>query len=296
MLAKGCYAVPLKMSPSVFRKLAGRLPIRIGIDQTARLLVPALDPIFGNFKIQYVKIGTQTVSIKSEYAQERALAYFFNNIIYKFKMTPLFKLLSDIEFSKNDLFVDVGANFGIYSILAKELGYRVLLFEPEKTCFQFLERNFKPDEVHQIALSNKDGEAEFLISSLLGGSSLVPAVKYKKSTEYVDSYKVTVRSGSTAIKDIVGDVGAVRLIKIDVEGEEENVLEGLLDLIQATNPIVWCEVRGPQSDRSPNSFVRCLSRIKKIGYDCLLYNGREFTPLSEDYNAPQVFDVCFKRS
>jgi FkbM family methyltransferase len=283
---------------SAFRNLVGLLPLKIGIDRGSRLLVPMLDPLFGRFRDLDIRVGQVSLSVRSESSQERALAYFCDNVIYKFKQTPLFKLMTILRGDDNgqNIFIDIGAHFGMYSLLARNLGYKTVLFEPEKTCFAFLERNPSLGEAYQIALSNRDGDSDFFINRSLGGSSLVPTGNDLKVGGHVAKYRVRVRHGANIINEVVEDVSKIRLIKIDVEGEEENVVNGLADLLEITNPVIWCEVRGPTSDRNPNSCFRVKEKFKNLGYGCYRYDGQEIHVFDDHQTVPRVFDLLFSKS
>lgn len=116
-----------------------------------------------------------------------------------------------------DLFVDVGANIGLYTIFATELGATVIAVEPNACnaarIHEHLWRNGRTAEVVQKALADEVGGARI--------------------TDDLDSYNhllVDGRSGGvqvecTTLDDLLGDRVAAG-VKIDVEGSERRVLLG----------------------------------------------------------------------
>jgi FkbM family methyltransferase len=115
-----------------------------------------------------------------------------------------------------DLFVDVGANIGIYTIYMLDLGASVIAFEPDShnagRIREHLALNGYTAEVIERAVSNKPGVVRF--------------------TQGLDSYNHMLISGSagieveaTTLDDVLGD-RYVNGMKIDVEGAERLVLEG----------------------------------------------------------------------
>jgi FkbM family methyltransferase len=294
----GSLAMLLNLTLSAFRNLVGLLPLKVGVDRGSRLLVPILDPLFGRFQEHEIRIRQLNLSVGSESPQERALAYFCPNIIYKFEQTPLSKLMRILhtDDSREDIFIDIGAHFGMYSLLAREIGYRTVLFEPEKACFNFLKKNSALGETYEIALSNRDDDADFFIARSLGASSLVSPGNDWKVGGYVGKCRVRVRHAGTIIKEVVEDVNKIRLIKIDVEGEEDNVVEGLHDLLRTISPVIWCEVRGPTSDRNPNSCFRIKEELRRLGYGCYCYDGGKIRVFGDNERAPRVFDLLFSKS
>lgn len=135
--------------------------------------------------------------------------------------------------------VDVGANHGLYSLLAARANpsARILAIEPnphEATRLrETVERNRVAVEVLELALSDARGEAELSLSG--GLSSIVPA-------NWNGAPRVRVQTAR--LDDVVEE--AVDLLKIDAEGAEAAVLAGGTRTLAARPPIV-CEVTSAQT-------------------------------------------------
>ena len=121
-------------------------------------------------------------------------------------------------------FVDVGAQVGYYSILASKLGAKVLAFEPSKNNRRCLIENTKDCDikVYTQALSNENGSAILYTDTTPGQYSLIGQGK----GEQVDV--VTYDSLNLPIPDF---------IKIDTEGNERKVLEGMQSVLTTDKPI-----------------------------------------------------------
>lgn len=135
--------------------------------------------------------------------------------------------------------VDIGANIGNHSLFFSEfLEYDIIYaFEPFVDNFKLLEQNLKGKRVKlfQMALSDKKGEMVLYNSEMgnNGGFSL-----HQQPTSFVVQDKIEVRTlDSYKLKDIT-------MMKIDVEGAEEKVLEGSLDTIKRNRPIIFAENLG----------------------------------------------------
>jgi FkbM family methyltransferase len=119
-----------------------------------------------------------------------------------------------------DLFLDVGANVGSYTILASGVRRaRTRAFEPDPDTARDLERNIAENGlgdlvvVHRLALGDRTGEVAFTV-----GLDTVNRV--------VTDSRTDVRMVPVArLDDILGDDGP-SLIKMDVEGFEEAVIAG----------------------------------------------------------------------
>ena len=150
---------------------------------------------------------------------------------------------------KSGTFIDVGANIGFYSVLAKKVRPEidVISFEPiPNICNQnraFHSANGIAPSVRQVALSNKNGVAT-IYQPLQSDSGETSA-----STLATDSWQA--RKGHTAItvETITLDsfLGSAKLrcpitMKIDVEDFEYAVLRGAAETIRQYRPQIVCEI------------------------------------------------------
>lgn len=123
----------------------------------------------------------------------------------------------------NGTVVDVGANVGAFSVLAAKLGARrVVAYEPHPLTGAVLEANITANgvaervEVHHLAVA---GEAGDLWLEGDGGGAHVGTGPLATTNGVL----VT----AVAINDILTQVGPVRLLKIDCEGGEYDIMAGL---------------------------------------------------------------------
>lgn len=117
--------------------------------------------------------------------------------------------------SPGDLFVDVGANIGLYTVYACELGAEVVAVEPDPANVARIRENLAENgaraEVVPKALSAEPGTVVFT-ADLNERNHIVPDGGAGRTVE------------ATTLDDLVGDRTA--MVKIDVEGAEELVLRG----------------------------------------------------------------------
>lgn len=154
----------------------------------------------------------------------------------------------------DDTFLDVGANIGVFSVLAaKKRQARVVAFEPSPCVFPFLEKNLRSNRVSRVlalplaASDRRQDRVPFYVppESQFGMGALAPQFNGESdpvSTELIDNV-----IESHGIRN-------VRLMKIDVEGGEFRALSGAQVLLKGKNPpkIVfefsdWAESRYPGS-------------------------------------------------
>jgi FkbM family methyltransferase len=131
----------------------------------------------------------------------------------------------------NDLFLDVGANVGSYTVLASGVcGARTIAFEPDPETAAHLRRNIQVNaleslvQVHEIALGRTSGETGFTVGLdttnrvAVRGEALMQTVPMRR------------------LDDIPGARQAT-LIKLDVEGYEAEVLAGANDVLASPTVI-----------------------------------------------------------
>jgi len=131
-------------------------------------------------------------------------------------------------------FVDVGAQVGYFSVLASKLvgdSGKVFAFEPAKDNYALLVKNLARNgcanvEVSDLALSNASGEFVLQRSWDAGGHSLVAAENATGETEVVQTERCD---------DVVTTIPD--MIKIDVEGAERQVLEGMPRILATDKPL-----------------------------------------------------------
>lgn len=139
----------------------------------------------------------------------------------------------------NTLVWDVGANIGGYTLLAAEKGAYVTAFEPghkthsELTQNILLNRLWDRVETEKVALSNESGEARLSHEEKTGSR--------------------TVAEHGEKIELLLGDSlknEKPEVVKIDVEGHEVEVLEGMRETLESSVKTVYIEIHGfvPNSD------------------------------------------------
>lgn len=133
---------------------------------------------------------------------------------------------------KGQTFLDIGAQVGYFSILASEMGAKVIAFEPSTANRELLLANIKINnskvEVIAKALSNANGQAKLFNGKTSGENSLDENYHKGSGFEMVE----TVRFDDLGIKITDGMV-----IKMDIEGHEQQALEGMQSILKTNKPI-----------------------------------------------------------
>ena len=145
--------------------------------------------------------------------------------------------------SNNLLFIDCGSNYGFYSLYSASLSEknRIISIEASKNTSDEFTKNLKLNNFNNInffnnAVSNSSGEKISFYESVNDWESSQTHNNFKFNSEtVVKSIKI-----DTLIRDYHLNDYLV-IIKLDVEGNEINVIKGALDLIKKSNPLIIIE-------------------------------------------------------
>lgn len=152
-------------------------------------------------------------------------------------------LIKNLKYSK--CFVDIGANLGYYTILASNLltDGIIYAFEMDETNCSLLEKNIKLNgcknvHIHHAAVTDFSGFLKYI------GNSKHPSPMYSLSASDSKIRSDQVISVQTfAMDDFFKDKKSLPdVIKIDVEGAEMKVLNGMQNILQSSNVKLFLEV------------------------------------------------------
>ena len=144
------------------------------------------------------------------------------------------------KFPKNSSLLDIGANVGVYSLYAAHLSHNVIALEPESLNFACLNLNIKDNNFdNKITAYPFCAYDREMVSHLnlkvmkFGGSGNSFA---RNITENGEEFKPIYKQGSistTVDKFLTNiDIKGVNFIKIDVDGNELNVINGMTKLLK----------------------------------------------------------------
>jgi FkbM family methyltransferase len=129
-----------------------------------------------------------------------------------------------------DLCFDIGANVGNRTELLQEIGARVVSVEPQGSCVDRLRQRFSDDEAVVIvpsAVGAAPGTAEIAVCE---EDSTISTMSSRWRNEGRFSDRTWTRTESvpvTTMDQLIEEHGSPSFCKIDVEGFEKQVLEGL---------------------------------------------------------------------
>ena len=221
-----------------FRKLSILLP-RILLPNPTRLKPYVLKTLYGfRLKIDPANDKGVELSLHETGTYEKGILFFLKGFL-----------------KKGDCFVDVGANIGLMSLFASQCvgdNGAVLSFEAHPETSELLNYNislnkFKNIKVFDCALGSEKGEGVIRFQSELnrGGASLIDNFKRE------DGCKVLINT----LDDLFPGNLIPKVIKIDVEGFEFEVLKGAEKIIKGYSPVLILELIDERSADNDNVFA-----------------------------------------
>lgn len=149
------------------------------------------------------------------------------------------------ELKPGATFYDIGANIGFVTLIAARLvgpTGRVVAFEPVPKNVAAIKENLALNgidwvDVQETAMARHSGTASLIVSDVSAFSRLasvnVPTGARETIEVRVDSVDEFLACGSAPAPDVV---------KIDVEGAELEVIEGMRNTLSEHRPVILCEI------------------------------------------------------
>jgi len=134
-------------------------------------------------------------------------------------------------------FIDIGANFGWYSVLVgKRIAGTIYAFEPNPSSFKFLFRNIEINGLlkrtfpEKKAVLDKTTKTRLKVPTCHFGSA---SIFVNDFSEYKDGFK-EIEVETVSLDDYIEDKTRAYLIKIDAEGAEPLIFKGMEELISSS--------------------------------------------------------------
>lgn len=198
----------------------------------------------------------------------RIIYLYFSSKIQNWKVIIFFKKIKNNFFQvrffrkhagKNRLIFDIGANMGNKTDIFLKLGCTVVAIEPQQDFASYLRVKYSGNKfvkVVQVALGDKEGSATINTSSIYPGFSSLNK-DWQKGTKY-HTFDKTEMVAMQTLDNLIDKYGLPYFCKIDVEGYELQVIEGLHEKI----PLLNFEFHSDDM----KSIKDCSSKLLSLGY------------------------------
>jgi len=150
------------------------------------------------------------------------------------------------KYFKGNWIVDVGSNVGAFIDCSLELypDAKILAFEPVRLYYEFTIDKYKDLDnvfIENLALSDKNGTADiFVATDNIGWNTMVEEMIDDDNSKNVQVVKTTsfdLYLDYAGLDDVIVDI-----LKIDTEGYEFKVINGMKRFLQRQKPAILCEI------------------------------------------------------
>jgi FkbM family methyltransferase len=230
---------------------------------------------------EYVRMGTKDLIGRCiPLCWHLPVRYFYQ--IARRRLDPEFLVLRSL-LDGSGVAIDVGANYGTFSMCIRHAVEHIEAFEPlAAPCTVLATAPYIHS--HQVALADYEGETTLYVPHT-NGRAITGSASFT-SLPYAHTVSVPVRR-----LDSFGFQN-VRAIKIDVEGHEMAVLRGAQETMTRDHPILCVEIEQRHLNAPMTTEFAWLTRLGYQGF--FLWHGR-VKPLSAfsyvTHQAPFLLDV-----
>lgn len=183
----------------------------------------------------------------------------FNRQKDRYQFHTLLAALSFVP--EKNVAIDIGGHIGLYSSALLDSFKKVIAFEPSPTNARCFKKNAPEAKLYEVALGEVAGKTELHIASdNTGNNSIVESFGDEKvsiKVETLDSFEFS----------------NISLIKIDVQGYEEQVLIGAKETILKNKPIIIVELI-THKNSPPNEAA--MKILKDYDYEVLAIMGKDY--------------------
>ena len=209
--------------------------------------------------------GIDRLTVLADFADERIL-----EVVHEIRgENPEYAMMRAI-LCKGDTFIDVGANFGTFSLLAsRRVGPegKVIAIEPQPRLAGLIRKSVELSEVAnarviEAAIGSAPGVVTLLVpSNDTGRAGIFPAFSGKGSHEGVQREVLTLDSLAAEIPR-----GGRVFMKIDVEGSELAVLDGATEIVSTRKPVILVELNPWSARAAGRTTSDLLDKLDNLGY------------------------------
>lgn len=191
---------------------------------------------------------------------------------------PEREVIEDVlaSMTDEDVFLDVGANFGRYCCVVSSLygGVDIIAVEPNPSTASILRRNIENNglngDVFEYALSDSEGDMTLSMADFPERSHLDTS----GNTESDDSITVQVKRGDMFVQE--NGLPTPTVVKIDVEGAELGVITGMEDTLKKPEcRLLYCEVHPFLMKKFGSTEDELFTKLTELGFDYDIISERE---------------------
>lgn len=191
---------------------------------------------------------------------------------------------------------DVGSHFGYFSLLASQIvgdSGRVFAFEPTVSTFNVLKQNAARCEnvtCNNLAAYCESGEITFMDQGLDDSAlNFIVSDEQNVDAESKSSGARLIKVPAVTLDEFAEQHGYPDFVKIDAEGSEATVLQGMSKILERCHPSISLEMSDDVCERTGNRpSVRNIEFLMDQGYE--VFDYQHCRPRRHDVKQSYVYD------
>lgn len=197
---------------------------------------------------------------------------------------------------KGDVVLDIGANIGAHTLAMSHFvgpKGRVFAFEPQPIVYQTLCANMAVNSITNV-------NCECVALSDQSGDVLIPDINYDTQGNFggvaIEQFSQGQKIPKKTLDESL-DVTRLKFIKIDVEGMEQEVINGAKNTIQQFQPVIYMENDRQEKSKALIELMWSLNYV--LYWHCpKLFNPNNYAQDSENLfpGTVSVNMLCFPKS
>lgn len=211
-------------------------------------------------------------------ARRSRLEYYLTGVVAREQQLIREYLLERIRFESGDRIIDVGANIGEVSrLLARRHGVIPIAFEPEDREFRALEANLRGTggSAHKALLWSHETELVFHEANDTGDSSIFEP---RNATSTQQHAATTL---DAAIPRTAAAEGPIRLLKLEAEGAEPEILEGAARTLERVQ-FIAADVGPERGLERETTIFPVYERLRASGFRAVAVQTKRLVVLFEN--------------
>lgn len=183
------------------------------------------------------------------------------------------------QLDKNDTFLDIGAHYGYFSLLASKLvgaNGKIYTFEASPTTFGILQKNCK--SIENLSYNNRavsDSNAYLIFyefPNLYSEYNSIDIEQFKNEKWFSENKPKEVKIESIVMDDfLLKENINPKIIKIDVEGAEFKVINGLIQHLSKKSPSVVLEFLS--DNRGNAEHIKAEKVLQSLGFQSYIIDA-----------------------
>ncbi len=213
-------------------------------------------------------------SVKDNYNQiwignRVRIKIYYAGIMFRLKSLANTYLVDSINFSDDDVVIDVGANIGEFSYyMANEFGVRVISIEPEELEYRALVLNTKNLNVLAInkGLWYEEKELTLYQKNDTGDSSLI------KPPNYEGTKTIKTTTLDKIVKTHIDLNKRIKFVKLEAEGAEPEILIGASKVLSRID-YISADVGPERGIKQENTMIEVLKLLMNNGFEPIKFGN-----------------------